>query len=59
MMKGSPRSLWLSMANRMANQAAGYWGGLLAGAAKRNQTSFLKSLATPPKTRKPARAKRR
>ncbi|MBP2229741.1 hypothetical protein J2847_003040 [Azospirillum agricola] len=56
-MKGSPRSLWLSMTNRMANQAIGYWSGLFASAAKRNQSAFLKSLTVPPKPpSKPKRA---
>lgn len=54
-MRGSPRSLWLSM----ANQAAGYWSGIFANAAKRNQTSFLKALAAKPKPKKPSKAKRR
>lgn len=58
-MKSTPRSLWLSMANRMAAQAAGYWGGLVANAARRNQSALLKALATPPKPKAPSGRKRR
>jgi hypothetical protein len=55
-MKGSPRSLWLSMANRSANQAIGYWTGLFTAAAKRNQATMLTAMTKPPKA--PSKAKR-
>lgn len=59
-MKGSPRSLWLSWANRTANQAAGFWTGVFTAAAKRNQNAVAKAMTAKPaaKGRKP-KAKRR
>jgi len=51
-MKGTPRSVWLSWANR----AAGIWAGTATAIAKRNQAAILKAMTTPPK---PAKSKRR
>ncbi|WP_448191040.1 hypothetical protein [Azospirillum sp. sgz301742] len=51
-MKGSPRSVWLSWANR----AAGIWTSAFTAAAKRNQAAVLKAMTSPPK---PAKSKRR
>lgn len=58
-MKGSPRSLWLSWANRTANQAAGFWTGVFTAAAKRNQTAIAKAMTAKPMTAKPATKSRR
>ncbi len=59
-MKGSPRSLWLSMANRSANQAIGFWTGLFTAAAKRNQAAMLTAMTkkAPSKTGASSKAKR-
>ncbi|WP_448206430.1 hypothetical protein [Azospirillum sp. sgz302134] len=57
-MKGSPRSVWLSMANRTANQAIGFWSGMFTAAAKRNQTALLKAMTSPAKAKAPSKAKR-
>jgi hypothetical protein len=47
-MKGSPRSLWLSWANRAASQAAGFWSGVFASAVRRGQADMMKAMTTPP-----------
>ena len=57
-MKGTPRSVWLSMANRSANQAIGFWTGLVGAAARRNQTALLNAMTKPPKAKRPARKKK-
>lgn len=63
-MKGSPRSLWLSMANGAANQAIGFWSGLFTAAARRNQTALMNALTKPsksgtrPKTSRASKKKR-
>lgn len=58
-MKGSPRSLWLSMANRAANQAAGFWTGMVSAAAKRNQAALAKAMTKPAaKTKRKPKGKR-
>ena len=54
-MKGSPRSLWLSMANRSANQAIGFWTGLFTAAARRNQATMLTAMTKPPKSQSKAK----
>ena len=54
-MKGSPRSAWLSMTNRAAGQAIGFWSGLFTAAAKRNQATMLNAMMKPPKA--PMRSK--
>lgn len=57
-MKGSPRSVWLSMTNRAANQAVGFWSGLFTAAAKRNQTAMMNAMMTPPKPAKRSKTTR-
>jgi len=58
-MKGSPRSLWLSAANRAANQAVGFWTGMFSAAAKRNQTALAKAMTKPAaKTKRKPKSKR-
>lgn len=52
-MKGTPRSVWLSWANK----AASIWTSTFMAAAKRNQAAFLKAATTPPKPAKPKRRK--
>jgi hypothetical protein len=55
-MKGSPRSLWLSLANR----AAAHWAKAVTAELRRQQRAFLKSLSAagaPP--REPKRRRRR
>jgi len=54
-MKGTPRSVWLSWANR----AAGIWTSTFAAAAKRNQAAVVKAMTTPPKStkRKPRKSR--
>ncbi len=47
-MKGSPRSVWLSMTNRAASQAFGFWSGVFTAAAKRNQAAVLTTMTKPP-----------
>ena len=42
-MKGTPRSLWLSMANR----AAGWWTAVAANAIRRQQRAVLAEMAKP------------
>lgn len=54
-MKGSPRSVWLSWANR----AAGAWTGAATAAVRRGQTAMLKAMTTPPKAKPKPAAKRR
>lgn len=50
-MKGTPYSLWLSMAHRTANQMAGqvtgFWAGTLTAAARRNQKAMLRAMTAP------------
>lgn len=60
-MKGSPRSLWLSMANRSANQAIGFWTGLFTAAARRNQTAMLTAVTkkAPPRAKRTSKKKGR
>lgn len=57
-MKGSPRSLWLSMANRTANQAIGFWSGMFTAAARRNQAAMLSALKAPSKAKAPPKKTR-
>jgi len=58
-MKGTPRSLWLSMANRAANQAAGFWTGMFSAAAKRHQTALAKAMTKPTaQTQRKSKSKR-
>ena len=54
-MKGTPRSLFLSAANR----AAGWWMGNAANAMRRGQAAAVKAIAKPvvPKRRTRHRAK--
>ncbi|GJD48060.1 hypothetical protein OPKNFCMD_0776 [Methylobacterium crusticola] len=57
-MKGSPRSLWLSAANR----AAGWWMGTAANLARRQQRAVLADMAKAaagPKAKRKRPAKRR
>lgn len=54
-MKGTPRSVWLSWANR----AAGIWTSAFVAAAKRNQAAALKAMTTPPKSKTRKRRKAR
>lgn len=54
-MKGSPRSLWLSAANR----ATSWWTAAATSAAKRQQASILKSMLPKAPTASPAKPKRR
>ncbi|MDQ2104079.1 hypothetical protein [Azospirillum isscasi] len=57
-MKGTPRSVWMSMANRSANQAIGFWTGLFSAAARRNQTALFNAMAKPPKAKRTAKKKK-
>ncbi|AWJ83904.1 hypothetical protein TSH58p_10470 [Azospirillum sp. TSH58] len=57
-MKGTPHSLWLSMANRSASQAIGFWSGLFNAAARRNQTALFNAMTKPPKAKRPAQKKK-
>ena len=51
-MKGSPRSLWLTTANRIA----GFWMGHATNALRQAQRAALKAAAKPPRApRKPRR----
>ncbi|MCW2238343.1 hypothetical protein [Azospirillum canadense] len=50
-MKGSPRSVWLSMTNRAASQAFGFWSGVFTAAAKRNQAAMLNAMTKLPKAK--------
>ena len=51
-MKGSPRSLWLTTANRIA----GFWMGHATNALRQTQRAALKAAAKPPRPpRKPRR----
>ncbi|WP_454020354.1 hypothetical protein [Azospirillum sp. Marseille-Q6669] len=51
-MKGTPQSIWLSMANRSASQAIGFWSGVFNAAARRNQTSLFNTMTKPPKAKR-------
>ncbi len=51
-MKGTPRSLWLSM----ANQVAGWWMGTAANAIRRQQRTMMAKAAKPLSSKKPKRS---
>ncbi|TWA84172.1 hypothetical protein FBZ83_10552 [Azospirillum brasilense] len=57
-MKGTPQSLWLSMANRTASQAIGFWSGVFGAAARRNQTALFNAITKPPKPKRTTRKKK-
>lgn len=57
-MKGTPHSVWLSMANRSANQAIGFWSGVFGAAARRNQTALFNAMTKPPKAKRSTRKKK-
>lgn len=51
-MKGTPRSLWLSM----AHQAAGWWMGMAANAIRRQQRAMMAKAAKPSPGKNPKRS---
>jgi hypothetical protein len=54
-MKGTPRSLWLSWANRVA----GYWTSAMASALQRQQRATLKAMQPKPARKAGGRKKKR
>jgi hypothetical protein len=54
-MKGTPRSLWLSMANRMI----GTWTGFATAAIKRQQRTLISEAVKSATGKKPKKSTRR